>query len=336
MNSKPSSDDVPSDRDEAALWWAARRMEAGGMSAEDQEALQTWLNVSPENQAALEEAEKSVDCFIQEKFFDSREVQNLRTEPSADTKRARFIRFAPFASAAAIIVVALILFLSSSVENHYAEVGEARELGLEDGTQVLLAPGSLLEVAFTEEIREVRLIQGAAVFDIAPEDRAFLAKAGDYEIRDIGTVFAVELRSEISGRELQVAGLEVEVREGAVEIVNTAVEAATPTLIEEGETTVWTKPEIAPEVEVFSVEDFADWQSGFLNYRNRSLAAVLADLGRAYELEIRMEDPALGQETITGTIPANDLEDAIGLLETLLPIELEPIGSDSYRVVRMP
>ncbi|MEM9159006.1 MAG: FecR domain-containing protein, partial [Verrucomicrobiota bacterium] len=228
-----------------------------------------------------------------------------------------------------------VLFWPEKVDSYVAAASEKRELTLEDGTSVLMAPGSLLEIVFNEKIREVRLIKGAAIFDIAPEDRAFLTKAGDYEIRDIGTIFSVEVRSEIAGEELEIAGVEVEVKEGAVEIVNTAVNASQAARVEEGETTVWREPEVTPEVEPFSVERFAEWQNGFLSYRNRSLAEVLADLGRTYGLEIRMEDQTLSEETITGTMPVDDLVDAIGLLETLLPVELRQEGSSLYRVVRV-
>lgn len=72
-------------------------------------------------------------------------------------------------------------------------VGEQRSIELSDGSVVVLDSRSRLEVDFTATARQVKLLQGQALFRVTRNtQRPFIVRAGRAVVRDIGTQFDVD------------------------------------------------------------------------------------------------------------------------------------------------
>src|ERR1035437_143345 len=81
---------------------------------------------------------------------------------------------------------------------------------LPDGTVVELKPGSRIEEHFTADFRRVTLVRGAALFQVTHNAaRPFIVSAREVEARDVGTVFAVQIKPSV---------VEVLVTEGSVSV----------------------------------------------------------------------------------------------------------------------
>ena len=93
--------------------------------------------------------------------------------------------------------------------DHMTATAEQRRVQLADGTVVLLAPESAIDVAYGEGARRVRLLKGRAYFEVAADRRPFAVQAREVEARDIGTAFDVGLDAR---------GVDVAVREGIVDV----------------------------------------------------------------------------------------------------------------------
>jgi transmembrane sensor len=93
--------------------------------------------------------------------------------------------------------------------DHMTATAEQRRVQLADGTVVLLAPESAIDVVYGAGTRRVRLLKGRAYFDVAADRRPFVVQAGEVEARDIGTAFDIGL---------DVRGVDVAVREGIVDV----------------------------------------------------------------------------------------------------------------------
>ncbi len=94
--------------------------------------------------------------------------------------------------------------------DHRTGTAEQRTVQLDDGTLVRLAPESAIDIAFTKDRRQVRLLTGEAFIEVAPDpDRPFALMARDLETTDIGTAFDVRMGN---------AGADVSVRDGLVQV----------------------------------------------------------------------------------------------------------------------
>jgi len=100
--------------------------------------------------------------------------------------------------------VAVLLFLVAAVvtihtftgiDHLETQVGEMRDIALDDGSVMHLNSDSEAEVRFTDRGRKVRLLKGEASFDVAHDpSRPFDVEARSAVIRAVGTAFNVRLR----------------------------------------------------------------------------------------------------------------------------------------------
>ena len=122
------------------------------------------------------------------------------------------------AIAASVMVVAGVtalydagMFTEAQPTHFLTQVGEQKTIALSDGSTVILNTDSVLDIELTENSRIMRLTQGEAHFDVAPNpDRPFLVYAGDGIVKAVGTAFTVYLRKK---------AVEVTVSEGVVALI---------------------------------------------------------------------------------------------------------------------
>jgi len=92
-------------------------------------------------------------------------------------------------------------------------VGEIREVALPDGSHVVLNSDTVVEVAYTQQRRRLRLKRGEAFFEVAHNPaRPFDVEVGETMLRALGTAFNVRDRGAVV--ELTVSHGVVGVREG--------------------------------------------------------------------------------------------------------------------------
>lgn len=229
---------------------------------------------------------------------------------------------------------------------YYASaIGKHTSIPLQDGSVVVLNTNSRIKVEYTEEFRNIYLIQGEAHFDVAKnKNRPFRVHAGKGRVEAVGTAFTVYLRKQ---------DVEVLVTEGKVELaeLNTAIEPVStssgsssisqneskePELyiaipveqfgrLEAGEGAILyvsqrsdAKSEL-PSVKVEVMEDKQrkrrdTWREGFVLFTGDTLEDVIAEISRYSPVEIEIIDPALKKVRIGGQFKIGDLE---GLFDTL-------------------
>lgn len=228
----------------------------------------------------------------------------------------------PYQLAAGIAALCLVgwwtLFGQQSGWEEFATgTGEQRALQLEDGSVVHLNAQSRIALNFSAEARDVRLIEGEALFEVYHESRPFRVLTRDAVIRDIGTRFNVYSRAD---------GVKVAVIEGSVELTpappalagtstpSTQAQgaagsqaAASRVLIADqqaqidrnGVVTVGTVPDIS--------ETTAWWQRRLV-YRNEALARIVEDFNRYNRRRIRLVGDEVMQRSYTGVFNADDPE----------------------------
>lgn len=173
-------------------------------------------------------------------------------------------------------------------------VGAGDSVLLSDGTQVILAPGSLLTVAASYGARERAVeLQGAGLFTVKHDaQRPFRVRVGKAVIQDLGTVFTVKA---VDG-----AGVTVSVIEGSVELsdADSSRRHASANLAAGDRGRLLANGTIVSERGAVTPEE-SGWVRGRLVYRDAPLAEVQADLRRWYGVELVVRDSAWRGLSIT-------------------------------------
>lgn len=79
----------------------------------------------------------------------------------------------------------------------------------------------------------------------------------------------------------------------------------------------------APTLTVVEPEKIATWRNGQRQYLAEPLANIVDDLNRYSPRHIVIEDPAVGQLAVTGSIFERDIERWVKSLEAALPVTVQ-------------
>ena len=97
--------------------------------------------------------------------------------------------------------------------------GERRRLRLDDGTQLQLNTATAVDIRYSDNLREIRLLEGEIFIETARDERArpFLVHTAEGSIRALGTRFVVRREADLT---------QVSVQEHAVEVRSANVPGA--------------------------------------------------------------------------------------------------------------
>lgn len=173
---------------------------------------------------------------------------------------------------------------------------ELRQLMLDDGSKVELAPRSAVAVDFSARERRLRLLRGQAFFIVAPGDRRpFVVEAGNIEARDIGTEFDVATGGE---------GTEVAVREGIVEVTTAGASGAAE--LRAGD---WIRVAHAgggTKRGHLEADAVGAWRSGRLMVENQPVSAVVDALRPYFSGSVLLIGDRLARQPLTGSYKLGD------------------------------
>jgi transmembrane sensor len=314
--------------DEQAARWTVRAV-AGPLSPDEQRELDTWLNADPRHRGAY--------ILARAQWVDLDRLATLHgpARPIMDEPGARLVNSArctndegvddlsPIsrrrllaASVAAITVMGggfSWLQLRGGTARYVSGIGEIRRIGLEDGSTLLLNTASEVTVGFSKQQRNVYLIRGEALFEVAHDKaRPFVVVANDTAVRAVGTAFAVRLES---------TQVDVTVTEGVVEVANSAAipdvgnappraPAFKPRRVSATERVVVAGAQV-PEVQAIApaeAQRLLAWREGLVSFNGESLQAAVTEINRHNRRQIIIDDPALAAKPIVGVFRANDLD----------------------------
>ena len=306
--------------DDSADWEAIARFYAGESSPEERASVQAWFDAHPADAAALGALSDATGKLVAATPPDLDVEAALRTvnqqrdaadvipidrhrsarrtvQPAVPARRWQ--RIATLAAASIVLAVgARMLWHSaddagytvpSSARTYATAVGQRDSVRLPDGTRVVLAPESQMIVAagYGRETREVEL-RGEAYFDVHHDEaRPFLVRAGDADIRDLGTTFTVRATS---GQ-----GVRVAVTSGSVSLAPAQSAPNAAVVLQPGDAaTLGTDGRTLVE-RGGAIETDTAWTRGRLVFREASVATVRAELRRWYGIDLQMDSSFASQ-----------------------------------------
>ncbi|MBC3435157.1 FecR family protein [Pseudomonas sp. BW16M2] len=173
----------------------------------------------------------------------------------------------------------------------YTSGAQVRQVTLADHSRLTLDAGTAVAVDFAQGERRVRLLRGAAFFEVTHTGEPFLVDAQGGEVRVLGTQFEVRGQGD---------GAQVTVRSGRVAVTAAKGQAARELTANQQLAYVGG---VAGEVEAVDSDSRLAWRQGWLNYYQVPLAQVIEDLGHYYPGRILLLDGELGQRRVSGSFP---------------------------------
>lgn len=291
----------PTRQQEAARWFAAER--AGMMLVEQRQEFDAW-RADPRNQAALDAMRDLWDDLAVLK--DSRPTEPKPLPAPRRVAAVMSVLVAFCALGAGWIVL-------SGSPTIRTDVGQQQARSLPDGSLISVNVASNVSYAITSDRRDVTIGEGEAAFSVKPDPvRPFVVKAGDFEVRAVGTEFNVRQRDGM---------VEVAVREGQVDICRAGSSSVLATLgagellrfpaAFEGDQFERT-PTPIPAAQV------AEWRMRVVTYEDALVRDVVADLNRYFEPKLKVQDDALQNRRVTVRLKVDERDSAVQTLASLL------------------
>jgi transmembrane sensor len=331
--------EVPAD---AAIWWATCRQTDPVRFANENAAFSAWL-ADEINASAWQEVDRRVEMVgkfatmphIREMRRAALEAARFRPRPA---RRGRIVAGVMAASLFGVTLWTGLsvwapgdtLAASENVRRYATAIGQSRDVLLSDGSKVTLNTASLVEVRYTAARRDVRLLTGQAMFQVAKNpDRPFVVWARDRQVTALGTAFDVRIR----GDGVQVLLVEGHVRVDPVRPQGLArlIPALARTDLTAGQQLL-TEGASAGEVMAVDVERETAWNRGVLIFRNDSVGDAVREVNRYSQVPIVVDDPGVANLKVSGIFPTASQADFIAAMEALYPVRTR---SEQGGVIRL-
>jgi transmembrane sensor len=232
-------------------------------------------------------------------------------------------RFAVASCVAAIaaIVAARVQRAESTSREYVTAPGQRATVSLVDGTRVLLSVDSKLRVLRGYGVGERAVeLEGEGYFVVRHDEQApFIVRTARGTARDLGTEFSVRAYP-------QESYLQVVVAAGSVALTSAAADPATALTLRPRDRAVIDARGRATVVSGVPLEHYVSWTRGRLVFDDDSVAAVVAQLERWYDLDVAVADASLGAERITISFETESAEEALSALAKVLNVRMTRNG----------
>ncbi len=309
---------------EAAAEWAVR-LHAGALTDQEQAELRQWIACDSRHEAALRFAEQTW-AALGEVYNDE---PNHRQRPSAAALPVRrSARRRPWQRAAAVALVVVAAgvgwvrgpdALLRMQADYVTRKGEVRTVHLADGSTVELDSASAIRLDYDGVQRRISLIQGSAIFDVAPmagpESRPFVVQSAGGQTRALGTRFVVTREAD---HQAWVGVLQHSV---AVTLQASPGKGAGDRVLKEGQAARYSPEEGIMALEHFDVDRATSWRRGVLIFDRQPLANVIEQLNRYRPGQVVLAHAELGEREVSGVFRLDMLDTALGTLTRELHVQ---------------
>ncbi|MFC4314167.1 FecR family protein [Steroidobacter flavus] len=289
---------------EASEW--LMRLQDDACTEAELDAWGQWMQASPQNSAAFDDVSALWDAASKldsAAVLNARERSNRLSRQSAPRGRRGFRWSKRFVAgiAASFLVVAVAWFVVSKhtreadVQVLATQIGERRQVTLQDGSIVELDAATEVLVRYNERRRDVELRAGQAFFSVAhAPERPFVVAAGNIQGRALGTRFTVSHRAD--------RAVAVTVVEGRVRVSQEHEQSGATRAFDAiaGQLVTFSDEAGLQAPRNVNTDLTTAWREGVVIYQGESLANVIADLNRYSRVPVRLDDPKLGQLKVTG------------------------------------
>lgn len=316
--------------EEQAAAWLIKR-DSGRWTEADQQELDQWLEAATAHTVAFVRLEAAWQRTGQLKALGAGTPRGVVPSPddwqlsavfrqpepaSAPTPSRSF--GARWAIAASIMLAILVgvWYVRSSEPSYRTPLGGVASVPMTDGSTITLNTDSEVRVALDDRERRVRLDQGEAFFQVAKDaSRPFIVGVDGTRVIAVGTAFSVRRHDH---------EVVVVVTEGEVKI---ASDDRSPVHVPAGNLARTRRDKTTLEPKAASELDAAlSWRTGFLVFRETTLAVAAAEFNRYNARKIVIADEGVGGIRLSGKFRSTQHDAFIRLLEAGFPVRVQQAG----------
>lgn len=300
--------------------WCAR-LHADDVTESERAAFNEWVGASPERRAEYELTALTMAVSGGMKNF-----PELHAAPRAAPVRVS--RKLAIAAGIALAVLASGWFVwRSSIPRYSTGIGEQKTVALADGSTIQLNTASAMNVDLEPGFRHVTLRRGEAFFNIARDPaRPFVVRAGQSEIRVLGTKFNVRVMGNIA---------HVGVLEGHVQVIplggsavpageRAAAAQALDLLPGQGASVASQQPALAAQT--IDTARLTAWREGRIYFENERLSTMLEEVNRYTTTPFVVVNPLRNELRLSGIFRSGDAQSVVYALQTAYGLEVEQQG----------
>jgi transmembrane sensor len=225
-------------------------------------------------------------------------------------------RAAAALAAVVLLAVASVVFLDRGKfrDSYSTGIGEQRTVQLVDGSTVELNARSKIQVHLTERQRGVTLLEGQALFRVAKDNqRPFVVRAGDAQVRAVGTEFDVYKK--------QTATV-VTVLEGRVETYDAADSPGTAAIVLSAGEQLTVLPHVVTKPTRTDTSVATAWVQKRLIFEETPLSDVAEEFNRYNRRPLTIGDSDLEKLRISGVYSSTDPASLINFLRSQNSIQV--------------
>jgi len=305
---------------------------AGEASAKEKEELEGWLTLNESNRKYFNHLELLYDKSVSqaEKFeFDVdkawNQVKNRMSKGGGSVIAMPSYWSALRVAAIVLVSIGLGFFIYQWVNQPLESatfVSENKIVRdtLPDGSFAVLNKNSCIKYSFNPSSNERSIeIEGEAFFEVKHSDeQAFIVKAGEVLIEDIGTAFNVKYSPDSPTVEVFVESGEV----ALYTIDDTGINLAA------GETGVFNKDTRSFARLLKTDTNRIAYKTGIFTFRNADLGTIVSDLNAVYDSKIKLANDDLKHCRLNVTFRNERIEDIVEIIAETLNLKLTREGND--------
>lgn len=326
---------------------------SGGLSDEEKQQLEDWLDAKPEHQKELETIEnmwgmsanftKDIEVDLDKDFEQLQqkiqaEPQQLAAEaiirklPQKENRQRKSSWWKPLSVAAAVLLLAgaFYIFTNNNIETTQMlalETGDERkEVTLADGSKVWLNENSKLTYPnkMDGEKRMVSL-EGEAFFDIERNPKQpFIIETNNANVEVLGTSFQVSA--------YEASKTEVIVKTGKVSLgKKNEVKPLILTANQVGGYDSTTDNYSFGKEEAINVNELS-WQTNVLDFDNTPLKQVLADLENHFDIKLTLTNSDLLNCPFGSIFNAPKQQETLVAVCKVFELQMVPVNDKSFRL----
>ncbi|MDM3870839.1 FecR domain-containing protein [Porticoccus sp. W117] len=267
------------------------------------------------------------------------DIRRLLDEPLQKPRRV----WGKLATAAVLLLAAAVTFqalwlpqpgVTEDVQRYTTRIGEQKAVKLDDGSTITLNTGTEVLVALNDDVRKVIMHRGEAFFDVAKDpNRPFRVELGPQSVSVLGTKFNIRRHPEqfvlslVEGEVALHPSTEA-VADNAASLE--ATEGGEISMAHPGQrriTAGWVVTYSMAEQNLLASQhdDLSSnhsWTTGFLEFHEQPLSAVVNELNRYSGKKILIGDSAIMDIQVYAGIRVDQLDQALRGLERTLPIKV--------------
>jgi transmembrane sensor len=300
-----------------AIQWMVR-LRSGRVSAEERQDFERWQASDARHAQAWARLTDTVDTpyatlrAVENRLpGQAREARDVLLRPSRRSALRGLVLAVPMGGA--LLLADRFAPLAAFTADLSTGTAERRVFTLDDGSTVTLNARSMVDVAFSDDVRQLRLREGEMVVQVARDpSRPLIVTTAQGTARALGTRFGVRQDAD---------RMRVTVLEHSVE-VQAAATGARATLAA-GECAVVG----ATAIERLDAAQFdgGAWRRGQLVVSRRPLSEVVGELQR-YRRGILRVAPEVAGLPVQGVFPLDDVDRALVALADTLPVRVSRFG----------